>query len=90
MSKKYQLLLLGILFDGIGMLSFVIPGSGELFDIIWAPISAWVITKMYKGDIGKVGAAIGFIEEAGILGTDVVPTFTLLWLYTYVIKKKKN
>lgn len=88
MSKKYKYLLLSILFDGIGMLSFFIPGIGELFDILWAPLSAYIITKMYKGDVGKVGAAIGFIEEAGILGTDLIPTFTLLWLYTFVFKKE--
>lgn len=88
MSKKYKYLLLSILFDGIGMLSFFIPGIGEMFDILWAPLSAYIITKMYKGDVGKIGAAIGFIEEAGILGTDLVPTFTLLWLYTFIFKKE--
>lgn len=88
MSKKYKLLLLGILFDGIGMLSYLIPGLGELSDVIWAPISAYAISKMYKGNVGKVGAVIGFVEEAGILGTDLVPTFTLLWVYTYVYKKE--
>ena len=87
MSKKYKYLLLSILFDGIGMLSFILPGIGELFDIIWAPISAYAISKMYKGNIGKIGAVISFIEEAGILGSDFIPTFSLLWIYKYVIKK---
>lgn len=74
--------------DGIGMLSFLIPGLGEYSDFIWAPISAYAITKMYKGNVGKIGAVVGFIEEAGILGTDLIPTFSLLWLYTYVYKKE--
>lgn len=87
MSKKYKLLFLSILFDGIGMLSFLLPGIGELFDIFWAPVSAYVITKMYKGNTGKFGAVLSFIEEAGILGSDIIPTFSLLWLYTYVVKR---
>lgn len=89
MSKKYKLLLLSILFDAIGMLSFVIPGIGEFSDVIWAPVSVYFITKMYKGTVGKVGAAISFLEEIGIFGTDFLPTFTLTWLYTYLIKKEQ-
>lgn len=88
MNKKYKQLLVSILFDAIGMLSFVIPGIGEFSDIIWAPISVYFMTKMYKGTVGKVGAGISFLEEAGILGTDIIPTFTLTWLYTYLIKKE--
>lgn len=88
MSKKYKLLILSILFDGIGMLSFIIPGIGEFFDIIWAPISAYAFTKMYKGKIGKIGAVISFIEEAGILGSDFIPTFSLVWIYKFVWRKE--
>lgn len=89
MNKKYKLLLLSILFDAIGMLSFVIPGIGEFSDVIWAPVSVYFITKMYKGTVGKVGGVISFLEEIGIFGTDLLPTFTLTWLYTYLIKKEK-
>lgn len=89
MHKKYKLLLLSILFDAIGMLSFVIPGIGEFSDVIWAPVSVYFITKMYKGTVGKVGGTISFLEEIGIFGTDFLPTFTLTWLYTYLIKKEK-
>lgn len=88
MSKKYKLLILSILFDGIGMLSFIIPGIGEFFDIIWAPISAYAFTKMYKGKIGRIGAVISFIEEAGILGSDFIPTFSLVWIYKFVWRKE--
>ena len=42
---------------------------------------------MYKGNIGKVAGVISFIEE--ILPVfDVIPTFTLTWLYTYTFKAK--
>lgn len=88
MTKKYKLLLLSILFDAIGMVSFIIPGVGEFSDVIWAPVSVYFITKMFKGTVGKVGGAVSFLEEIGFLGTDFLPTFTLTWLYTYLIKKK--
>ena len=81
---------MGILFDGIGMLSFVVPFVGEFSDIVWAPVSAFLIYKMYKGTAGKVGGVVTFIEEAGVFGTDFLPTFTLTWIYCYLIKKGKN
>ena len=42
--------------------------------------------KMYKGTTGKVAGIIGFIEEIFPF-IDIIPTFTLTWLYTYVYKK---
>ena len=41
---------------------------------------------MYKGTAGKVAALFGTVEEMIPL-TDVIPTFTLTWFYTYIIKK---
>lgn len=90
MKKKYKLLLLSIFFDAIGMLSFVIPGVGEFSDVIWAPVSVYFIYKMYKGTEGKVAGVISFLEEIGIFGTDIIPTFTLTWIYTFLIKKEKS
>jgi len=84
--SKYKKLFLGILFDALGYVSFIIPGFGEFSDIIWAPISAYLMMKMYKGTIGKVAGVISFIEEI-LPGFDIVPTFTLTWIYTQVIKK---
>lgn len=88
MNKKYKLLWLSILFDGIGMLSFIIPFVGEFSDVIWAPLSAYLIYQMYNGIEGKVASVVSFIEEVGIFGTDLLPTFTLTWIYKYVIKKQ--
>ncbi len=87
--KKYQKLLLGLLFDAVGMISYIIPGIGEFSDVIWAPISAWLMTKLYKGKTGKIAAVISFVEEALPL-VDIIPTFTLMWIYTYVLKTKKT
>ena len=88
MNKKYQLLLLSIFFDGLGMLSFAIPFIGEFSDVIWAPLSAFLIYKMYGGTLGKGVEIISFVEEVGIFGTDLLPTFTLTWIYKYLIKKE--
>ena len=72
------------------MLSFFIPFVGEFSVIIWAPASAFLIYKMYKGPEGKVGSIVSFVEEAGFFGTDFIPTFTLTWIYKYFIKKEKE
>jgi len=88
MKNKYSLLVLGIVFDAIGMLSFVIPGVGEFTDVIWAPLASFLIYKMYKGTEGKIGGLITFVDEI-MPGLDVIPTFTLMWIYKFLIKKQK-
>lgn len=57
-DTKARDLFLGILFDLIGMISYIIPGVAEGFDIIWAPISAIILAKMYSGYIGKIGGTL--------------------------------
>ena len=84
--NKYTKLFLGILFDAIGMLSFIVPGVGEFSDVIWAPLSAYLIYNMYKGAEGKAAGIVTFIEEI-VPGLDIIPTFTLTWIYKYIIKK---
>ena len=88
-DKKYKQLLMGLLFDGIGMLSFVIPFVGEFSDIVWAPLSGYLMTRMYKGKVGQAAGVFTFIEEI-IPGFDLIPSFTLMWLYTYVFKGSKK
>lgn len=88
-SQKSRHLFLSILFDAIGMLSFSIPMIGEFSDVIWAPLAGFLMTWMYKGRVGKVAGAITFIEEAFPF-SDVIPTFTLTWVYTYLIKKEQS
>jgi hypothetical protein len=87
-ENKYRKLILGIIFDLIGMISYLIPGITETVDIVWAPLSGFILMKMYKGTTGKVAGIIGFIEEA-IPFTDIIPTFTLTWIYTYIINEEK-
>ena len=86
-NYKTRNLILGLLFDGIGMLSFTIPGIGEFSDVIWAPLAGFLKTWMYKGTVGKVAGIFTFLEEI-LPFTDVVPSFTLTWIYSYLIKKQ--
>ena len=88
-KKKYKHLFLGLLFDAIGMLSFAIPFLGDFSDVLWAPLAGWLMTRMYKGKIGQAAGIIVFVEEI-IPGLDFIPTFTITWFYTYVIKGSKN
>jgi hypothetical protein len=87
--NKYKKLALGFFLDALGYASYIFPGLGEFTDFVWAPLSAYIMTKLYKGKPGKVAAVINFVEEA-LPGFDVIPTFTLMWLYTYVLSGKKK
>ena len=78
-ASKHKKLALSLIFDALGYVSFIFPP----FDFAWAPASAYLMTKLYKGRTGKIAGAIAFIEEA-LPGFDIIPTFTLMWLYTYV------
>lgn len=88
-SAKNKKLVLGILFDAIGMLSFTIPGIGEFGDVVWAPLAGFIMSKMYEGRVGKVAGILAFVEEIFPF-TDVIPSFTLTWIYTYLIKGSGN
>ena len=87
-SDKKTKLLLSLIFDGIGMLSYVAPVFGEITDTIWAPISGLLLVLMYKGTVGKIAGLFGIIEEL-IPFTDVIPTFTITWFYTYIIRREE-
>jgi hypothetical protein len=84
-KQKINKLLLGLFFDAIGMISFVIPGIGEFSDVVWAPLAGFLMTKMYKGRVGIAAGILTFVEEI-IPFTDVIPSFTITWIYTYWIK----
>ncbi|SFU70893.1 hypothetical protein SAMN05216480_11522 [Pustulibacterium marinum] len=86
-KNKKRFLIAGILLDLIGMASFTVPVLGELSDLVWAPISGWIMSKMYKGKEGRIAAKIAMIEEI-LPFSDIIPTFTIMWIYTYVIKSE--
>lgn len=78
---KYKKLVISILLDAIGFIT--------VFDIVWAPLSAYIMTKMYPGKKGKAAGIVLFIEEISP-GIDIIPTFTLMWFYTYVFFKDES
>ena len=83
MSKKYKKLALSLVLDAIGLVP--IP----FFDVIWAPLSGYIMTKMYKGKEGKIAGIVSILEEI-IPFSDIVPTFTIMWIYTYLINKERT
>lgn len=87
-SDKKSKLLLSLVFDGIGMLSYVVPVFAESIDVVWAPLSGLLLVIMYKGTAGKIAGLFGMVEELFPF-TDIIPTFTITWFYTYVLKKEE-
>lgn len=87
-SDKKTKLVLSLIFDGIGMLSYVAPVFGEFTDTFWAPISGLLLVLMYKGTVGKIAGLFVTIEELFPF-TDVIPTFTITWFYTYIIRREE-
>lgn len=88
-NLKNKLLIKGLIYDGIGMATYAIPFLGPFLDLLWAPYAAKLMSGMYPGKKGKIASAIVFLEEI-LPGTDIIPTFTLMWLYTFVWKKEKT
>lgn len=82
-NLKNKLLVKGLLYDAIGMATYAVPLVGPFLDLAWAPYAAKKMSEMYPGKKGKIASVLVFIEEI-LPGTDVIPTFTLMWLYTFV------
>ena len=68
--------------DLLGCASYLLPGIGELTDIVWAPISAIIFLIMF-GRRAAFGAVFNFAEEI-LPGTDFIPTFTIAWIWRKV------
>jgi len=86
-DKKIRDLVLGVIFDIVGYLSYAIPMLGEFSDLVWAPISGVLMAYMYKGTKGKIAGVFSFLEEV-MPFSDFIPSFTLMWIYTYLLKNR--
>ncbi|EGV44927.1 hypothetical protein BZARG_86 [Bizionia argentinensis JUB59] len=81
--NKSKKLGLGLLFDALGYVSFIFPP----FDFVWAPLSAYLMTRMYAGRKGKIAAVFSFVEEA-LPFVDIIPSFSIMWFYTFYFSKE--
>ncbi len=68
-----------LLMDLLGCATYLLPGIGEWFDIIWAPISGIVFFMVFGGWKGALGGLFDFVEEI-LPGTDIIPSFTIAWV----------
>lgn len=79
-----------IMMDAIGMASYIFPGVGESFDLVWAPISGFIFMKSFGGMTGKIGGLISMVEEA-VPFIDIIPTFTIGHFYAkHQLRKLKK
>ena len=85
---KKNLLIKSLTYDALGMATGAIPLVGGFLDLLWAPYAAKKMKTMFPGKDGKLASIIVFLEEI-LPFTDFIPTFTLMWIYTYVWKKEE-
>ena len=79
--QVFMKLVSSIVIDIIGVSTFAVPGVGELLDVMWAPVSGFIINQVY----GSPGFAfMGFAEEI-LPFTDILPTATIAWFWLYGI-----
>jgi len=87
-TKKQQHLILSLALDAIGMFTYAIPMLAEVGDVLYAPIYGLAIFLMYKKNATPaiIGGLGGFVEEL-LPATDFIPSATIMWIYTYLLKK---
>jgi len=74
-------LVVSLLIDFIGSSSYLLPGVGEAFDVMWAPVQTILLMAMYDKSMPSL-KYISFMEEI-IPFTDVLPSGTLGWVRKY-------
>lgn len=80
MKKSKPSLSFCLLMDAVGMASYFFPFIGEGFDVVWAPLSAFLFYNHFSGKVARIGSIIDFAEEI-LPFTDFIPTFTLAYFY---------
>ncbi len=90
-KTKKQHLVLSVVLDVLGMLTYTVPLFGELGDVIFAPFYGIAIFAMYRKQLfsAAAGGILGTIEEL-LPSIDVIPTATIMWVYTYIFRKDKT
>lgn len=75
-QPDFTKLLICIVIDIIGTSSELIPVVGEISDVAWSPIAAYVLRSLYGGS--NVIFLFEFVEEI-LPFTDVLPLATICW-----------
>ena len=70
-------LMLCVLIDVIGSSSELLPIIGEATDLVWAPIAALLLRKLFYGS--NTVLFLEFVEEI-LPFTDILPLATLCWV----------
>lgn len=65
-----------ILIDLVGDSSFILPGIGEVEDVVWAPISSFLMLQLFESN---VVAGLEFAKEI-LPFTDIIPLATCVWV----------
>ena len=86
--RRTSHLIISVVLDLLGMFTYALPVLGEIGDVVYAPFYGIAILIMYRRKVlpAALGGATGVVEEL-LPTTDVVPTATLLWIYTYILRK---
>jgi hypothetical protein len=76
-------LLVSLIVDALGSASYLLPGVGEIFDVVWAPIQTILIMAMYDETSPNL-KYLSMVEEL-LPFTDIVPSATLGWLAEFAV-----
>ena len=66
--------------DFAGDSSFILPGVGEVEDIAWAPVSAFLVKNLFDSNLA---GQLDFAKEI-LPFSDVVPLATICWSLQYI------
>ena len=78
---KWAKLVISVLIDIIGFLTYFIPVIAEFLDVFWAPLSSLLVFQLYGSSLLS---GIALIEE-GLPFTDIIPTATIGWLCQFTV-----
>lgn len=77
MENPSHKLLASLAIDFVGSASFAVPVVGELADLLWAPVSAKLVSALYSESSPRI-YYLALLEEL-LPFTDIIPTATLGW-----------
>ena len=88
-KKATPNLMICVIMDLIGCASYIFPVVGEVTDILWAPVSAFIFYRMFGGSaFAAFGSVFNFMEEL-FPGTDIIPCFTLGWAVQRIVSGRR-